>query len=285
MRKSLALLIVGIMAGNSIFAQNDDTNKKFRAGLRVAAVPMWLKSNDPNTTKKSTGFGYGFGLSTEFRLSDVIYFATGIGGDFENYSVKYRHDPGNNYVVGYELNANNEFIERDETMNYSTWASSMSTNDSRGYALLERKYKVTYVTIPIALKMLTKELSGFRYFGYFGGDLGIRTKVRADDKYMPSLTYQNINSNSNLNVSKDASLIPMRIGMNIGLGAEYRLAGSTSVFLSVNYFRSFTNLMRNDSKYMYTNADVDLVNDKITFIRHKQSLFANAIKINVGVMF
>jgi hypothetical protein len=281
MKKIFSCLAITVLIASGLQAQSDDTNKKFRAGLRVAGAPMWLKSNDPNTTKKGTSFGYGFGLSTEFRLSDVIYFATGIGGDFENYTVTYRNDPGNFYEVGYELDANNEFVKHDEQITYSTWANS----NPRLYTLKERKYKVTYVTIPLALKMLTKEYGGFRYFGYFGGDLGIRTKVRADDKYIPAWTYQNINSNANLNVTKDASLIPLRVGMNIGLGAEYRLAGSTSVFLSINYFRSFTNLMRNDSKYMFTNADVDLVNDKITFIRHKQSLLANAIKINIGVMF
>jgi hypothetical protein len=265
MRKIFTLVMITILTGKGLLAQ-DDTDKKFRAGLRVAANPMWLKSNDPNTTKKGTGFGYGFGLATEFRLSDVIYFATGIGGDFENYAVKYRYDPGNNYGVGYELDANNEFVERDESMAYTAWANSLATNNTRGYTLMERKYKVTYVTIPIGLKMLTKEYGGFRYFGSFGGELGIRTKVRADDKYLPSGSYQNTNSNANLNVSKDASLIPMRVGMNIGLGAEYRIAGSTSLFLSVNYFRSFTNLMRNDSKFMYTNADVDLANDRVTFI-------------------
>jgi hypothetical protein len=73
--------------------------------------------------------------------------------------------------------------------------------------------------------------------------------------------------------------------MNIGLGTEYRMAGSTSLFLSVNYFRSFTNLMRNDSRYNYTSATYDSSNNQLTFTHLQQKLMMSAIKINIGVMF
>src|SRR5262245_36513700 len=77
-------------------SQGSDTqnefDKKFRFGIRVAGQPTWLQSN--NTSSKSNGatFGYGFGLAMEFRLSGIIHFLTGIGGDFEGGKIYYRHD-------------------------------------------------------------------------------------------------------------------------------------------------------------------------------------------------
>jgi len=90
MKKILAFVAVSAFVWSTASAQEDDTKKKFRAGLKFSAQPSWFQSSDPNTTKLKTGFGYGFGLVTDFRLSDVIYFSTGIGGDFENSSIKYR---------------------------------------------------------------------------------------------------------------------------------------------------------------------------------------------------
>jgi hypothetical protein len=88
-----------------------------------------------------------------------------------------------------------------------------------------------------------------------------------------------------VNIGKDGSLVPLRFGLNVGLGTEYRLSGSTSIFLNVNYFHSFTNLMRNDSKYIYTNRTVDPNNGTLDFTNMKQGLMARAIRINLGVMF
>ena len=46
------------------------------------------------------------------------------------------------------------------------------------YWLKERKYKVNYVTIPIGLKLKTKEIGYLTYFGEFGGNIGIPYKTR-----------------------------------------------------------------------------------------------------------
>jgi hypothetical protein len=278
----------------SIQAQEDDTKKKFRAGLKFSMQPSWFKSSDVNTTKLKTGFGYGFGLNLDFRLSDVIYFSTGIGGDFESGKVKYRNDGfdpifnSDEYAVAYMQDNSGAFVEAENDMTEETFFKEGNSM----YIVTSRKIKTTHVTIPITLKMLTKEFAGFRYFGQFGGDLGIRVAAKAEDSYDYKFTYSTtgggITASGTLgsqNIKKDCSLIPLRFGLNIGLGAEYRLAGSTSAFLSVNYFRSFTNLMRNDSRYMFTSITEDTSTDKLTFTHLRQGLFMSAIKINLGVMF
>lgn len=287
MKKIILLVSSSLLLANSFLAQDDsDFDKKFRFGLKVAAQPTWVSSKDNFTTNDKTGFGFGFGLVTEFKLSNIIHLQTGIGGDFERYFVKYNNTftlfPPSGIGAGYATNSSGELIEAKDGTNANTFYSS----SNNFYLLNSRKIKATYITIPIILKMMTKEISGMRYFGMFGGELGIRSGLRADDN-VQQITAGSlaVNNNSNLNIGKDGSLIPMRVGLNVGLGAEYRLSGSTALFLNVNYFHSFTNLMRNDSKYIYTNSTLNTNDGTLDFTNMKQGLMARAIRINIGVMF
>ncbi len=281
-------------------------DKKFRFGLRISPQPTWFKSGNGNISKLKTGFGFGFGLVCEFKLSDLIRVNTGIGGDIESGSISFRNagfDPtnpstNNEFASAYVINKDGELLEatggvKAESFNYQSGAKT--------YVLKERKIKTTHVTIPITLKMMTKEYSGFRYFGQFGVDLAFRTAFKASDEYsytgthiaststatpLGTIKWEAGGSNSTVPISKDGSLIPIRLGLNVGLGTEYRIAGSTSLFMSVNYFSSFTNLMRNESKYAYSAASYDnTTNTYSNFKALSQTLKMNAIRINLGVMF
>lgn len=284
MRKILLAASTLLLVAQSAFAQSDDNfDKKFRFGLRVTPQPTWLSSNDNNTKGAGSGFGFGFGLITEFKLSDIVHFSTGIGGDFEKGKLSYRQDPAGNYTPGYVLDNDGALVEANNGTDANNYFFG---SGHKNYLLRERTLRTTYVTIPLTLKLLTQELSGFRYFGQFGGELGFRVKTKADDDVtLTGVPGPDVNmTNSNLNVGPDASLVPARFGLNVGAGAEYRLAGTTSLFLSVNYFRSFTNTMRKDSKYVATDATFDN-NGNLIFTHLKQGIFANAIRINIGVLF
>ncbi len=154
------------------------------------------------------------------------------------------------------------------------------------------------ITIPLTLKMMTSEYSGFRYFGVFGGELGIRAGVKADDTYYSGILANNNGSvittskvtegelkKEGLLISKDATLLPFRVGMNLGLGTEYRIAGSTSVVFSVNYFQSFTNLMRKESKILTKEQHPDMTNQTWNLLALNQQYLMRAVRINIGIMF
>ena len=289
MKKILLLVSSTLMLANVVLAQEADDDKKFRLGLKIAAQPTWFSSKDNNAAKLNTGFGFGFGLAMEFRLGKTASFVTGIGGDFENGGIKYKYDPlsAAPYSIGYILDGSGDLKELKD----GTVATDLVQAGDVSYnGLIERKIKTTHVTIPVALKMMTKEISGFKYFGVFGGEIGVRVKATANDKYTSSAVYGSTvtngpGTNSNININKDGSLIPIRVGMNVGIGAEYRISGSTSLFLSVNYFRSFTNLMKKESKYMAYDSKYYPSGNDYTFSHVKQNLLMNAIRINVGVLF
>jgi hypothetical protein len=261
-----------------VHAQTNDFDSKFRFGLRVTPQPTWYTSGDKNNVPSGAKFGLGFGLNIERRFSEVAGLLTGIGGDFEGGKYTFRNDPATNYEAIYWMDQQNEFV-----------ASNKKVGNT-GYVLKERTIKTTHITIPVILKLSTKEYSGLKYFGMFGGEVGIRVKAIATDSYVESRKYVNDTlftvvpgetSITAININKESSLIPMRLGLNAGLGAEYRIAGSTSAFVSINYFRSFTNQMRKESDYIIYKTDP--ASGKSTPI--KQNLKLTAIRINIGIMF
>ncbi|MEO6302136.1 MAG: outer membrane beta-barrel protein [Bacteroidia bacterium] len=260
-------------------------DKKFRFGIRATPQPTWYKSNNNNSKGNGAAFGFGFGIIMDFKLSKIIHFSTGVGGDFEGGYISYRNDA--DFNVNAILTSEGEYVESKDG---KFTPEQQFANGNTQYILKERKFKTTFVTIPLMLKMLTDEYSGARYFANAGLEVGIRAKTIANDTYVSgvkavvsgtSVTTPPADelSKSNINIGKDASLVPLRLGMNLGLGMEYRLGGSTSLLFSANYFQSFTNLMRNDSRYLqkYTNPGIyDPLN---------QGYFMRAVRINIGLLF
>lgn len=286
--KKLSLLFVAAMSISvSAFAQDkeDDFDKKWRFGLRVTPQPVWLLSSDKNNIPKGTSFGSGFGLNIETRLSDIVGISWGIGGDFEGGNYDFKLDTAGKYEVYYLRDAD-QFV-------YPTKV----TNTTQLYALKSRSIKTTHVTLPIQLKLSTAEYDGLKWFGMFGGEIGIRVKSTATDTYYNVYKYSATSTNTllpyatatgqteekDIDIKDETTLIPLRVGLNAGIGAEYRLGGSTSAFISLNYFRSFTNLMKKTSDYTFYR--VDNANNQATFSFVKQNLKQSAIRINLGILF
>ena len=270
--------------------KKEEFDKKFRFGLRITPQPTWFSTSDKNITPNGAKFGFGFGLNMEFKLSDIVAFQTGVGGDFEGGKYSYKSDPTNKYSVRYWQNNSAEFIEPKKDGD----GLELKNETSTGYLLKERSLKTTVVTLPAILKLSTKEYSGLKYFGMFGVEIGIRVKQIATDTYLESYKYNaagaiistntSPSSQSSIVLSKDGSIVPLRLGLNAGLGTEYRIAGSTSLFFSINYFRSFTNQLKKESNYLIYDASVSSSGTySYNFI--KQNLIQNAIRINIGVLF
>ena len=274
------------------FVSQSSSDSKVRFGLRINPQPCWLSSSDKNNIPNGAVFGYGFGLNIEYRFSDVASLLTGIGGDFEGGKIKYRNDPANNYQVCYFKNDGDAFIQPKN----NTPINELKKSGNTVYVIKERKINTTYVTLPVILKLSTKEISGMKYFGLFGAEIGIRIKAKAADsyldvrKYKSDTTYESLSTvtEKDIDIGKDASLVPIRIGLNVGAGFEYRLAGTTSFFASVNFFNSFTNLMRNDSKFqMYNWQEIDASkgNTNMSYKMVSQNLLLKTVRINLGFMF
>ena len=276
MKKILSLFIATLFIANLSFAQ--ETAKKYRFGVKVAAQPTWLRSNAINKyTNSGSIFGFGFGLAIEYKFTDAVSFATGIGGDVLGGKQEYKTTYS---TVGYAVNKNGDYVLNDKN-----WA----TNGDKFYSLESREISTTYVTIPLTLKMMTNEINGWKYFVIFGGNAGILTKARAREnvslynKTNFSNPITSNQSNTDMKIYKDC--IPVKADLNVGIGTEYRLAGTTSLALSINYIRGLTNLYYPTSKYLITEFPNSYNSSLSPPIGATQGAFGDAIQINIGILF
>ena len=288
MKKILLIVSSTLLLANSTFFAQDDADKKFRFGLRISPTPTWLRSTDTKLVEKGgTKFGFGFGLQTEFRINSTASFVTGIGGDFLGGKQTYKNGQG------YVLDKDNQYVDSKD-FDFSKGASAINSSNlndgNKLYEIKSRSVKATYVTIPVLLKLMTKDISGFKYFGMFGGNIAIQTKFRVTDeitelKYDSGSNSYVSNGSSNITDMKPSGdLIPINIGLNVGIGAEYNLSGSTSFFVSLNYLRGFINQYQGTSDIMVDKI-TENVNKGTAPSKSKQSALSDGIQINIGVLF
>jgi hypothetical protein len=290
MKKILVLVSSTILLANALVAQ-DAADKNVRFGLRVSPTPTWLRSNDlKNIDNGGTKFGFGFGLQLEFKINSTASFVTGISGDFLGGTQTYKTGQG------YALSKDNSTYIASKDLDFSKDANGINSSNSNGYNFYElksRSVKATYITIPVLLKLMTKDISGFKYFGMFGGNIAIQTKYRAADN-VSVLTYNDASgvkayesTNTTVTITDmrpSGDIIPVNVALNVGLGFEYNISGSTSLFVSVNYIRGFINQYTPTSSYITDNIKTNM-NNKGGTPNSKQSALSDGVQINVGVLF
>jgi hypothetical protein len=290
MKKILVLVSSIVLLVNTLVAQ-DAADKNVRFGLRVSPTPTWLRSNDlKNIDNGGAKFGFGFGLQLEFKINSTASFVTGIGGDFLGGTQTYKTGQG------YALSKDNSAYIASKDLDFSKDAQDINSSNNNGYNFYElksRSVKVTYITLPVLLKLMTKDISGFKYFGMFGGNIAVQTKYRAADN-VSVLTYNDApgikayeSTNTTVTISDmrpSGDIIPVNVALNVGLGFEYNVSGSTSLFVSVNYIRGFINQYTPSSSYIIDNMKTN-INNKGGTPNSKQSALSDGVQINVGVLF
>lgn len=285
MKKVFSIAIAALLVTNVMFAEDGD-DRKVRFGLRVTPTPTWLRSNDSKLIENSgMKFGFGFGLQVEFKINSTASFVTGLGGDFLGGKQIFKNGQG------YVLNSENGYVESDNV----AWGKTPGLMEAdaiidkrKFYELKSREVKITYITLPILLKLMTKDISGFKYFGVFGGNVSFATKFRVTDEInelkITTGGYQTGGTSTLSDMKPAGDYLPFNAGLNVGLGMEYNLSGSTSAFISFNYCRGFINQYFSSSDVIVENIKENL-NTSSTPSKAKQSAFSDGVQINIGMLF
>jgi opacity protein-like surface antigen len=278
----------------SVTEENDIKN--FRFGLKGGLSVDWLNvDNDKKFQAGGAGVGYHWGLQMEFRLNKTLSFVTGLSLTTNNLKINYTGATSADTVL-YILNKDEEFV--DFGADTASIFSSMLTPTNNVYWLKNRSIKANYVNIPVALKMKTKEIGYFTYYGQFGANIGIRTGAKTNDVTqeltfgVDSLVNTNdfYGSNTTINsgdvnlekLDVTSAIQPVRLGLRIGGGAEYNFSGTTSMYFEVNYNHYFTNALRKESKETYLNA-LDYVDKAFENVGAK--VIPGSVSLTVGVLF
>jgi len=275
-----------ILLFSNIFAQ-DNTGKSFRFGLRGNVSTDWLSpDNLKEFSNAGVGLGYGWGFQMEFKLGEsTTSLATGMSLTTFAGSLNYNDESlVAHHPTYYALN-NFEFVEWNEGL-----FPVDTMNAYELYQLKERKYKINYVTLPISLKMKTKEIGYFTYFGEFGANIGLKTKTRVND-ICDKLEWDTLGldfniidvdhaENSDLDLAKGTQ--PIRVGLLVGGGAEYNISGSTSLFFALHYHYFVTNALTRTQSEDYLR---ELNSTTGQFENVGAKAIPGSVSLTVGVLF
>lgn len=242
----IVLLAALLLTGKSLLAQ--DNNSGFHFGLKATPVLSWYVPDNKKFANDGSKLGFGYGLITEFGFSSNYAFSTGLE----------------------VLNAGGKLAMPDSTF-YTVLNEDVNPVRTDTFILDKRTYNLRYVNVPLHLKLKTNQIGAMTYFGEFGFDLSILWKSSSDDD--GNFFGQSATTRQDVDLSGDINF--MRLALNVGLGTEYNLSGSTSMVFSVNYNNGFTNALKKNSKTLV---------DK-NFNTLEQKAMFNYVGLTVGVLF
>ncbi|HEY1038622.1 MAG TPA: outer membrane beta-barrel protein [Bacteroidia bacterium] len=280
MKKTLLLAAASLFIAKASLAQVD---KNVRFGIRATpAINFMTPDNDKKVQKNGAVMKAGLGLVLEFKITDVASFQTGLEYTAAGFKAKYMGSDTAGYL--YKDDAIVEATIKGDSINspnpyYGNGYSSMR--------LLDRKYNIGYLNVPLTFKLKTKDIGGMTYFGQIGGNLMVKLSTRSTDNVEKStvntttmVTTKSTEKIEKLDIGKTMNLLTACA--SIGGGAEYNISGSTSLYASLHYQHHFMNATKADSGY--------LLRSKVENGTYKVNEFQNAVKLRqivlaVGVLF
>ena len=296
MKKLVTLLsLLSIFLNFSFFAQTEDpvviekAPQKLRFGLKGFSSIGWLSpDNERSLTRGKLGLGFGWGLNTELYINKTTCFRTGFSLSTYSAGLNYNDNEKTSNLEAYK---DSYYVINNAE--FQLWESDSVIPNGNLHKLNSRKYNLSYLNIPLILKLKTKEIGYMTYFGEFGGILGLKTKASVEDSHIlinPDTTLngellfpvQNSPTTPDNDFNFNDVSQPIRAGLCLGAGAEYNFSGSTSLFFQLNWNYFMTNMMKKQEKDNYLR---NFNNDSKKFESVNSKAIPGSFHLTVGILF
>ncbi|XOV68910.1 MAG: outer membrane beta-barrel protein [Fluviicola sp.] len=229
--KRLLFGLAMIALSTSANAQ-DAAGKKYQAGLVTGFGMNFQEMGTTRMASLGVGSDVTLGANVNIGLTETIAFTTGAEFDFE----RLRFNNGPNPV--YYWYTDKQILQRGEVGN--------ATNPQL-FQLIERRQRVTYLTIPTMLMFRTNFIGYFRYFGKFG----LRNSILLSNKYndtgvnfedMESPLGTPTQSLEQENMEAGGEMLIFKSAVGAAGGAEWNFIGSTCLVAELGFYYGFTPL-------------------------------------------
>ena len=251
MKKSGLLIVMLVVSTFSVFAQNEAP--KVRIGIIATPGVSWMQFDKAKLINEGAALTFGYGLQTEFKITKNIYFVTGLTQN--NFSGNVSFKDSVNLEYSYDVDGEAVFDTAQIT---------------------ERKYNFNSIELPISLKLKTPEIGYFTYFVMLGLNANIIYKSTAKENkiILAGNTADLPHDLTELDANDETNWY--RLGSNVSLGFEYNFIGNTSLVVSANWSKSFSDILKDKPKnLMYkSNGNPFLQSGKLDFA-----------SLTVGVIF
>jgi hypothetical protein len=242
-----ALVLICILILIRSESQAQDEGKKARLGLTVYPTLAWISPDNTGYNNDGTQLGIKYGLTADLRLfeNDNYSFATGF---------LIHHTGGK--------------------LSYPTATGSLPIT---GPGNIESKFKLTYMGIPLAIKLRTAEIGYMRYWGLFGTELGFNISANEVRK-------ETFASESNEEDRNADEINLIRFALVFGAGIEYNISGNTHLVGGVSYSNGLSNIISGDANLVENGvARIDENGETIKDGKLKTRL--NYFSLHIGVIF
>lgn len=191
MKRNTLLILLSLLVTVNSLAQD---NKSTRLAFVLSPQISWLGSDESAVDSNGNLFGYNFGVVMD-RFFDTNYaFSTGLTINTTGGKLKYS----------------------DETPSYLDGENAAT-------------FRLKYIEVPLALKLITNEFHRSRYYGQFG-----------------LYTQYNIKTNDGDGNSIGSEVNFFDMGYQLGGGMEYSLGSDTYLMLGLIYSGGFMDVTDND---------------------------------------
>jgi hypothetical protein len=221
-------LSVFLLTG-TVYSQKQEPIK---LGLKVAPNIGWLSPSTQGYSSGKASFGGTLGFISEFYFTERYAITTGLNFSFLSGNMNY---------------ADNLVIDND------TLTGSMT-----------QKVRITYLEIPLMVKMNTKMFGDFSFYGLAGFAAGFNLASKTTNNFV---SVSGLSNEEKKDYGDNTTL--MRGSVNIGIGAEYHLDTSTRIFAGITYSNALNNVLKGSNNL--TSRTV--------------KAWMNYLELNIGVLF
>ena len=238
--------------------------KSFKIGIKASPNISWMKTENGDISLEKTPLNFGYGLMVDRMFTENYAIGTGV----------------NIYNVGGM--ASYTFGNKDVDTTYLTQ--------------LSRNHKLTYLEVPLTLKLRTAIFGKLIYWGQFGFGLGYLLKAYGDDSFKvvsdnsASGVYSTFNSSvprvitTNNDIQGELGLF--RASMIASAGIEYEIGGSTYAMAGITYNGGLLSIYKSkDEVAKLTNGVPTFASDNMSFETTSRKIFSNLIELNIGIIF
>jgi len=230
--------ITGLLFVTLICFQHTKAQRKMHFGLKGAPNIGWFQPKSEGLESDGAKMGFSYGLITDFVFNENYSFGTGL---------EVNHFGGK---LSYNL------LEEGVPGEYS------------------QDITLQYLQIPLTLKMRTKEIGYFTYYGQFGFGVGGLISASGDVTFDNGLVKETKND---VNIYNDFKFF--RASMILGLGAEYNISGTTSIVMGASFNNGFVNPLKGR---VYDESDESATG---LIEGDKKKANSNFVSINLGIIF
>ena len=250
---SVGIAIVNLVFTTSIYAQDH----KLKFGLAAGPSINWLKIKTEGLESDKTTVSFNYGLYADFKLegNDNYYISSGIMIQSYNYNLNYA-------------------------------SAILNTVSTLTASSVENDLGLSYLEIPLGVKMRSDEIGYSHIAGWFGFGTGFRinSSQNKTESWLEAGSVKRIETKIN-----DVKVLSQGAKLSLKIGGEWerKITGETFFVLGCAFENGLTNILKGESYAVNSNGKTDLSQTNAVLAKTGEGYMAlpRSIVIHLGVYF